>query len=252
VIGWDISDSKYMDPGRVTEMSTYMPLRASYEALVTMPPGDYSQFRPLLATRWEPTADGKGLRFHLREGVKFASGNAFSATDVKFTYERVNNLKDQPAQQFTTNIGAVNVIDQLTVEILFKDPGIPMLGFIGSPQLAIQDAREVMAHGGTSAPDADTTDKVTAWLDQNSAGTGPYRITKWARKDVIELARNPKYWRGPVAFERVIIRHMPETSVQQLAIERGDLDLAFNLNPEQIATVAKNPNIAIVRKSSLD
>src|SRR5262249_53489432 len=32
VIGWDISDSKYMDPGRVTEMSTYMPLRASYEA----------------------------------------------------------------------------------------------------------------------------------------------------------------------------------------------------------------------------
>ena len=252
VIGWDISDSKYMDPGRVTEMSTYMPLRASYEALVTMPPGDYSQFRPLLATRWEPTADGKGLRFHLREGVKFASGNAFSATDVKFTYERVNNLKDQPAQQFTTNIAAVNVIDQLTVEILFKDPGIPMLGFIGSPQLAIQDAREVMAHGGTSAPDADTTDKVTAWLDQNSAGTGPYRITKWARKDVIELARNPNYWRGPVAFERVIIRHMPETSVQQLAIERGDLDLAFNLNPEQIATVAKNPNIAIVRKSSLD
>ena len=193
VIGWDISDSKYMDPGRVTEMSTYMPLRASYEALVTMPPGDYSQFRPLLATRWEPTADGKGLRFHLREGVKFASGNALSATDVKFTYERVNNLKDQPAQQFTTNITAVNVIDQLTVEILFKDPGIPMLGFIGSPQLAIQDAMEVMAHGGTSAPDADSTDKATAWLDQNSAGTGPYRITKWARKDVVELARNPNY-----------------------------------------------------------
>jgi len=252
VIGWDISDAKYLDPARVTESSPYMILRATYEALVTMPPGDYSRFTPLLATRWAPTADGRGLRFTLREGVKFASGNPLTAADVKFTYDRVKNLKDQPAEQFTTNIAAVNVIDPLTVDILFKDPALPMLGFIGAPQLAIQDSKEVMTHGGTAAEDASSADKATAWLDQTSAGTGPYRITRWERKGVIELARNPNYWRGPVAFERVVIRHLPETSVQQLAVEKGDIDLAFNLNPEQIETVAKNPDVTIVRKSSLD
>ena len=251
LIGLDISGVKFFDPARATEYASYPTLRAVYEALVTMPPGDYSQFRPLLAQTWERTSDGKGLRFHLRSG-KFASGNPVTADDVKFSYERVANLKDQPSVQFTLNIEQIDVIDPLTVDIIFKDPGIPMLGFIGAPQLALQDAKQVVAHGGTSATDAETKDKATGWLNQNSAGTGPYRLVRWERNTTIAMARNPDYWRGPAPFERVIIQHMPESSVQMLALRQGDLDLAFNLNPEQINAVATDPNVRIVRKPSLD
>jgi len=252
LIGLDISSVKFFDPARATEYASYPTLRAVYEALVTMPPGDYSQFTPLLAQTWQRTADGKGLRFHLRSGVKFASGNPVTSDDVKFSYERVANLKDQPSDQFTLNIERIDVIDPLTVDIIFKDPGIPMLGFIGAPQLAIQDAKDVVAHGGTSAIDAESTDKATGWLNQNSAGTGPYRLVRWERNTTIAMVRNPNYWRGPVPFERVIIQHMPESSVQMLALRRGDLDLAFNLTPEQITAISGDPNVRIVRKPSLD
>src|SRR5210317_1472139 len=43
------------------------------------------EFEPRLAERWE-RIDGLTMRFHLRKGVKFHSGNTFTAKDVKFTF----------------------------------------------------------------------------------------------------------------------------------------------------------------------
>src|SRR5262245_66218242 len=79
LIGTDIGDSKYMDPGRVTESSTYPILRGVYEALITMTPGEYSSFKPLLAVEWGKTADGKGMSFKQRTEVNLERGNPLSA-----------------------------------------------------------------------------------------------------------------------------------------------------------------------------
>src|ERR687887_951571 len=75
VIGLDISDTITFDPARIAQYSSPMTAKAAYETLVTMTPGDYINLKPELATSWEKTADGKGWRFKLRQGVKFASGN---------------------------------------------------------------------------------------------------------------------------------------------------------------------------------
>jgi len=252
LIGTDIGDSKFMDPGRVTESSTYPILRGVYEALITMPPGEYSSFKPLLATEWGKTPDGKGLRFKLRPNVKFESGNPLTAEDVKFTFERVQNLKDQPSAQFTTNFDRVEIVDVMTVDLYLKDPTLPMYGFIASPQLAIQDSKLVRAHGGTNAPSAKDEDKATEWLDQNSAGSGPYKLVKWERNSIVQLVRNPTYWRGPAPFERIVIRHIGESAAQLLARQRGDIDIAFNLTPEQITGLRGNLDVEVIRKPSLD
>src|SRR5580700_8629652 len=74
VIGVDISDTITLDPARQAQYTPPMTLLAAYDMLVTMAPGDYITIRPALATKWEHTADGKGWRFTLRDGVKFASG----------------------------------------------------------------------------------------------------------------------------------------------------------------------------------
>jgi peptide/nickel transport system substrate-binding protein len=47
------------------------------------------QFEPRLAEKYE-RIDDKTVRFHLRKGVKFHSGNDFTADDVVWT---VNRLK---------------------------------------------------------------------------------------------------------------------------------------------------------------
>ncbi|MBN8898162.1 MAG: ABC transporter substrate-binding protein, partial [Rhodospirillales bacterium] len=66
------------------------------------------------------------------------------------------------------------------------------------------------------------------------------------------MVKNPHYWEGPPGYERVLIRQMSESAAQLLAIQRGDVDVAFNLIPEQIATLKDDPNIRVAGMTSLD
>ncbi|HEY0420307.1 MAG TPA: ABC transporter substrate-binding protein, partial [Acetobacteraceae bacterium] len=100
--------------------------------------------------------------------------------------------------------------------------------------------------------DAKAKDTAVGWLDTNSCGTGPYRLTGWQRNQQIQMVRNPHYHGGMPGYERVLIRHMSESAAQLLALKRGDIDVAFNLIPEQIATLKDDPGINVMGATSLD
>ncbi len=70
------------------------------------------------------------------------------------------------------------------------------------------------------------------------------------RKSSSSATKN--YWRGKPAFERVIIRHISDSAAQLLSIRRSDIDIAFNLIPEQIATLKSDPNVRLEALTSLD
>jgi len=251
VIGLDISDTLSLDPLRVFQYSNPLPTRAAYEGLVTFDPGDNITVKPALATEWAYLPDGKTVRFKLRQGVKFASGNPVTAEDVRFSFTRTLNVKDQPFQ-YISHVDSVNVVDEGTIDIVLKDPTLPLISIIATPAFGIQEKALVVANGGTDAPDAKEKDKATEWLNNNSAGAGPYKLTGWQRNQQIQMVRNTNYYRGTPGYERVLIRHMSESAAQLLAIQRGDLDVAFNLIPEQLATLKGNPDIDVKGAISLD
>lgn len=250
VLGIDISDSITFDPAREAQYTAPLSLRAAYESLVTMSPGDYLEVKPALAKSWAKTADGKGWRFHLAD-AKFNSGNPVTADDVKWTFDRLINVKDQPSQ-YVANVTSVNAVDPKTVDIILKDPTQPILAILSGPNFGVMEHKVVEAQGGTAAADANTTDKATNWLNQHSAGAGPFTIVGWTRNAQILLTRNEHYFRGPVHFQHVIVRHMGDSATQLLAIRRGDVAVAFNLIPEQIATLQGDKNIRIEGLRSLD
>ncbi len=105
VLGLDISDTISLDPAREAQYTPPMTVNAVYDALITMSPGDYLNVKPALASEWARTPDGKGWRFTLRPDAKFNSGNPVTADDVKWTIDRVINLKDQPSQ-YMANVDA--------------------------------------------------------------------------------------------------------------------------------------------------
>jgi len=251
VIGLDISDAISLDPARVAQYSNPLPCHNAYDSLVTMAPGDYVTIRPSAATEWTYQPDGKTIRFKLRPGVKFASGNPLTAEDVVFSFQRLMNLKDQP-QQYIAHVEKVVAVDAMTVDIVLHDPTQPLLSIIAAPEFVVMEKAVVEQHGGTAAANAKEADRATEWLNANSAGSGPYRITGWARNQQIQMVRNPNYWGGEPGYERVLIRHMSESAAQLLALQRGDIDVAFNLIPEQIAAIASDPNISVVQATSLD
>ncbi len=250
VLGVDISNSITFDPAREAQYTAPLTMRAAYESLVTMTPGDYLNVKPALAKSWERTPDGKGWRFHLTE-AKFNSGNPVTAQDVKWTFDRLINLKDQPSQ-YVTNVSAVNAVDPKTVDVVLTDPTLPILTILSGVNFGIMEQKAVAAQGGTAAADAISADKATNWLNQHSAGAGPFTLVGWTRGAQILLTRNPHYFHGPAHFEHVIVRHMGDSATQLLAIKRGDIGAAFNLIPEQIATLKDAKQLRIEGLHSLD
>ncbi len=105
----------------------------------------------------------------------------------------------------------------------------------------------IEAQGGVSTPDSKEKDKATEWLNQNSAGTGAYKLDDWTHNSHIQLVANPNYWRGKPAFQRIVIRHFEDGAAQLLALRRGDIDVAFNLLPEQVATLKDEKEVWIAR-----
>ena len=94
-------------------------------------------------------------------------------------------------------------------------------------------------------PDAKAKDKATEWLNQNSAGTGPYQLTGWVRNSQIQLVANPNYWGGKPAFQRIVIRHFEDGAAQMLA-------LAARRHRRRVQPAARAGRLAEGREGRLD
>ena len=251
VIGIDISDTITLDPVRQAQYTPPMTLSAVYDSLLTLDPGDYVNVKPSLATAWARTPDGRGWRFTLRQGVKFSTGNEMTAADVKFSFDRLINMREQ-TQQYIKAVDRVEIVDARTVDFIMNAPNAPILPILANPGCSIMEKAVVAAQGGVDATNAREADRATEWLNGNSAGTGPFRLVRWERNNQILLQRNPNYWGGPSPFERVVIRHLSDSAAQLLAVRRGDVQAAFNLIPEQVATLRAEPAVRVERMPSLD
>jgi len=77
------------------------------------------EFEPRLAEKWE-NLDDTTTRFYLRKGVKFHSGNPFTAEDVVFTLERLKKSDDFKGlfEYFT----GAKAVDEHTVDLITKEP----------------------------------------------------------------------------------------------------------------------------------
>ena len=59
------------------------------------------------------------------------------------------------------------------------------------------------------------------------------------------LTSNPDFYLGAPPMERVIVRHVQESASQRLLLERGDIDVARNLNPEDVKGITGKDGIAV-------
>ncbi len=81
------------------------------------------------------------------------------------------------------------------------------------------------------------------WLKTNAAGSGPFKLITWRANETLSYERNDGYWGGAPKMRRVLLRHMPEQATKRLAIEKGDVDVARDLQADQIKALQGNPNI---------
>jgi peptide/nickel transport system substrate-binding protein len=251
VIG-DAFAVKSLDPARGFEQTTGTVHKATYNTLVTLDEADVSNVIPDLATSWEVSPDAKTFTFHLQPGVKFHnSGNTMTSADVKWSIERAMGIKGNPSF-LLDGIASVDAVDTNTIRITKTDPDPAFISKNSFAVFAVLDSKTVQEHGGTSGPDAKTTDKAEQWLNQNSAGTGPFVMTKYTPDSEIDLQKFGGYWKGDAPFDRIIYRNIPEAATQKLTLQAGDIDIALQVSPDAVADLQANTALKVVQAQGTD
>lgn len=258
IIAMNLDDVVTLDPAYAGETTNLFIHINTYDTLVDIRPEDLNTIVPRLAETWEVNADFTEFIFHLRKDAKFASGNPVTSADVVFSWNRILNVAGAPAFNLD-GVGKVEAVDDYTVKVstTVGDDGTaqPLPQFLSSacnPSLGIQDSKLVKEHGGTDAADAATTDKAKEWLDQNSAGSGPFILTKWSPKADIELSANKNYWKGAPKFDKVVITHVSDPTTQLQMLEKGDADMIGSLQTDLVDQAKSNSELTITVDQSLD
>jgi len=245
-------DIKSLDPARGFEQIGGMVHKATYNTLVTLDENDISKVVPDLAESWDVGPDAKVFTFHLRQGVKFHnSGNAMTSADVKWSIERAMGIKGNPSF-ILDGITSIETPDPLTVRINKSDADPAFIAKGSFPVFAVLDSKVVREHGGVSGPDANTNDTAEQWLNQNSAGTGPFVMTRYAPDTEVDVVKFAGYWGGDAPFERVIYRNIPTAATQKLTLQAGDIDIATEISPDSVADLQADPGIKVVQGDGTD
>jgi peptide/nickel transport system substrate-binding protein len=248
----DVSDLISLDPAVAYEFSGVLLVHNAYETLVKFEGADLANIKAGLATSWEPKDAGAttDITFKLKSGVKFASGNPLTADDVVYSLQRVIKLNKSPAFLFTDIAGlkaeSIKATDASTVVVSLPKTASAQ-GFLSILTFTvggIVDSKEVKTHETAG-------DSGSGWLLDHSAGSGPYNIDHWTKNSEVLLKANANYGGTKPALSGVLVKHVPESTNQQFALEKGDADVARNLSPQQIAALQGKTGIVTTSGNSL-
>ncbi len=247
VIAKQIDDLISLDPAQAYELSGVEIIANTYDRIMRFEPTDITKLVGGVAESVTVSDDGKTFTFKIRPGMKFASGNPVTAADAAFSLQRVIKLQKTPVFLLTQLGWTPDNVDQMvsapdnsTLKVTIAVNYAPTLVYalLGSVVGSVVDEKVAMAHEASG-------DMGNGWLSTNSAGSGAYVLKSWTPNNSVVLEANPNYRGGVAKLKRVVIRHVPEASAQRLLLEKGDVDIADNLTPDQVTAIGDNKDVKV-------
>ncbi|PJA81997.1 MAG: peptide-binding protein, partial [Nitrospirae bacterium CG_4_9_14_3_um_filter_44_28] len=173
-----------------------------------------------LAESWDISKDGLVITFHLRKGVKWADGAAFTADDVKFGYDTIVNEKTPTAyKEDFLQVKKAEVVDKYTFRVAYEKPFAPALtswsGIVVLPKHLLKDA-----------------DITKSEFARNPVGLGPFKLKRWTPGQELILDSYREYFEGRPYIDRYVYRLIPDLSTMFLELKAGSIDM-MGLTPIQ-------------------
>ncbi len=203
-------------------------------------------FEPRLATRWE-RLDDLTMRFHLRKGVKFHSGNPFTAEDVKWTIERLKKSQDYKGL-FEPFEGA-KVVDDHTVDIVTKKPYALVLN-MGTYIFPMD--RQFYTGKDEAGQPKDAIVKVgPSFALENESGTGRYKVTEREQGVKTVFEKFADHWDkdSPGNAEKIVLTPIKNDATRVAALLSGDVDFIMPVPPQDYERIRKDANCQLVTMS---
>jgi peptide/nickel transport system substrate-binding protein len=200
---------------------------------------------PWLLESWNVSDDQKTLTFTLRKDIVFSDGTPMSAKDVKATWDR--GVSDTSVySKLVFNLMTVLTPDQITtpdeytVVLQLEKPTVFALKMIAVNVVSIMSAAAIDANKTADDPTAHNYFHATPF------GSTAYTLSKWTPGVEWDLDPNPNYWNKDALKNGGIVNRIVPSPQERLSLlQNGDVDIAYNLLPKDLATLRDNPDINV-------
>ncbi|WP_242220956.1 peptide ABC transporter substrate-binding protein [Bacillus cereus group sp. BfR-BA-01380] len=187
---------------------------------------------PGVAKSFEKSTDGKTYIFHLRKDAKWSNGDAVTAHDFVYSWQRTVNPGTASQYAYTLfgikNAEAINkgtlavdqlgvkAIDDVTLEIQLEKPIPYFLHLLTLPIYLPQHESFVVGKGSKYGLEP-----------EHMIYNGPFVLSEWKHEQEFKLKRNDTYWdKNNVKLEEINFHIVKETSTAVNLYETGSIDRA--------------------------
>jgi peptide/nickel transport system substrate-binding protein len=191
---------------------------------------------PGLATSWELLNENT-WRFHLRKGVKWQDGGAFTADDVVFTFEDIGRTKINRYTFIMQKIKKVQKVDDYTVDILTTTPYAVLAD-------AFYQTMFIMSKKYT-------TEKSDAYLAEHPMGTGPYILKEWVRGSHMHLEAFDGCWKGKAPIKKVTFQPITNDATRLAGLITGQIHLTTDVPVQYVDLASKAPNVDVISRNGM-
>lgn len=208
-----VGGDAYISSGPRANVGKY-PLNANiFESLTTFD----TQFRllPGLAVSWRYQG-GRTWQFTLRQGVHFHDGSPLDAAAVRTSLQA-----QQQAGTLLFPFESITALDAQHLTITTPDENLILPYILSHPYLGISK------------------------LGQQPIGTGPFKFVRYAKDQLLEVARNEDYWGDKAASAGITFRFLPDSSARLLAFLAKEADLLADIPWPVLPELKKNKDIVL-------
>jgi peptide/nickel transport system substrate-binding protein len=191
----------------------------------------------------------KTLTCTLNPGEKFSNGDALTSADVKYSFDRAIKIQDANGAAIyllgsitdtakdgtvTMNKGAIETPDDQTVVFHLDHPDTTFQYVLTYP-------------GAAAIVDQDVFPADKKLADDQIVGSGPYQLSQYKAGEQAVLELNPNYTGQNVGkAPQVFVKYYSEPSALKLAVQNGEVDVAWrSMSPTDITSLKKDSNVTV-------
>lgn len=229
-----------LDPANHRSRNSETVIKNMFDGLVTRGPN--MEIVPEIAESWK-WLDDVTCEFKIRKGITFHNGEALTAEDVEFTFNRIikeggMNGESSPRKGLLGPLESVEMVDDYTVVFKLSEPWPVLLKMLPHQQIVPKDYLEKVG---------------TEEFRKHPIGAGPFKFVEGKLNERIVLERFDDYYGGspdllPVGvapLKTVIFEILPESSTRVSALLSGECDIIQEVPRADVPRIEKNPNCTI-------
>ena len=183
-----------------------------------------------LAESWEQSEDGLKWTFKLRPDLKFHNGEALTAEDVAFTFNRI--MPEDSGYAYRSQIETIESVvaeDDLTVAFNLNTVTGPFEIYMAFP-------------GSSIVP----KDLVESGHDLNAepVGSGPFKFVSYTPRDSIKFVKNEAYYEsGKPYFDEMTYRIVADPTALANGMKSGEINFSNEVPPKDWNSITSQSNM---------